>query len=168
MNTRALELLAADGPHPAYPKELDLYGQFVGSWQVANRSFDETTGRWYENSFEWAFGWVLNGRAVQDVIRVPADQTPTGEVWVGTTIRVYDPKLDAWRVNWFGPGAGLFCSLIGRAHGDEIRQDGSQHDGRPIRWNFSDISDTGFTWRGYVSDDDGVTWRLEQEMRATR
>ncbi len=54
-------------------------------------------------SGEWHFGWALEGRAVQDVWIVP----PRGELRrgdaaanvnsYGTTLRVYDPDIDAWR-----------------------------------------------------------------------
>lgn len=161
MTERALELLAAAGPHEAYPQEMDLYGQFVGTWRVHNRYYDEHDGEWHENTREWAFGWVLDGRGVQDVLR--AD-----DGGIGATVRVYDAKLGAWRVHWFGASAGDFGVLTGRRHGEEIWQDGAQHDGRLIRWNFSDITSTSFRWRGYISDDEGATWRLEQEMRAQR
>lgn len=165
---RALQLLGAAGPHPDLGDEAALYGRFVGSWEVANRYLDDSIGRWRVNSFEWAFGWVLDGRGVQDVIRVPPDQMPNGQPGIGTTIRVHDRSIGAWRVNWSGATTGQFCTLIGNAHGEEIRQDGTGTDGRPIRWNFSEITRESFRWCGYVSDDGGVTWKLEQEMRARR
>lgn len=167
-HNRALELLAAAGPHPDLGGQARLYGQFVGSWEVANRYVDDAGGAWRENSFEWAFGWVLDGRGVQDVIRVPPEQMPSGNAGIGTTIRVHDPRIGAWRVSWSGATTGQFCTLIGKAHGDEIWQDGTGTDARPIRWNFSEITPESFRWRGYVSDDGGATWKLEQEMRARR
>lgn len=161
MTNRALELLTARRPELPYPREMDLYGRLLGSWKVANRYFDDSAGTWRENTLDWAFTRILDGHGVQDVLR--GDDGGTG-----TTVRVYDPALGAWRVHWFGVTHGDFGTLTARAHGEEIRQDGTQHDGRPIRWNFSELTDTGFRWRGYISDDDGGSWRLEQEMRATR
>lgn len=157
-----LDALAAGGPHPEHAEALRLYGQFIGSWSVDNRSFDEATGGWQQTRRVWRFGWVLGGRGVQDVLT----DVPGGEA--GTTVRVYDPRISAWRLSWFGPVGGNYCTLVGRPDGDTILQEGTQTDGRPIRWIFSDISSTSFHWQGFVSDDGGTTWRLEQEMRARR
>ena len=44
----------------------------------------------------------------------------------------------------------------------------SQTDGRPIRWNFSNITEESFEWDGWVSDDEGRTWWLEQHIDAKR
>jgi hypothetical protein len=40
--------------------------------------------------------------------------------------------------------------------------------GRLIRWIFSDIEPTSFSWRSQVSADGGRSWRLEQKVRARR
>jgi hypothetical protein len=152
--------LAATAPHPDLPEKLDLYGRLLGSWDIHNRWFDESTGQWRENTLAWHFGRILDGLGVQDVLR--------SERGSGTTVRVYDRREQAWRVSWYGPVRGDFATLLGRAHGDGIHQDGTGTDGRPLRWNFSDIGPDGFRWEGYISDDGGATWRLAQEMRATR
>ncbi|MGH3649007.1 MAG: hypothetical protein ACRDTM_17740 [Micromonosporaceae bacterium] len=71
-------------------------------------------------------------------------------------------------MHWFGVTYGNFVTLTARAQGEEILQEGTQHDGRPVRWTFSEITDTCFLWQGYISDDAGENWRQEQEMRAVR
>ncbi|MCF2527624.1 hypothetical protein [Yinghuangia soli] len=158
-----LQRLAADGPHPGHAKELLLYGRFAGVWRVDHRFLED--GNWHEDTREWTFGWVLGGRAVQDVL-MPSG-VPDPQDRSGTTVRVYDPVLGAWRINWFGPSAGNYCTLIGRAAGDEIHQEGADADGTPLRWNFSDITDVSFTWRGWFRALDGE-WVLEQVMKARR
>jgi hypothetical protein len=45
---------------------------------------------------------------------------------------------------------------------------GTFEDGARLQWRFSEITDTTFTWTGYTSYDEGTSWRLEQEMSATR
>ncbi|TVT51603.1 hypothetical protein FNH05_14435 [Amycolatopsis rhizosphaerae] len=161
--TEMLRLLEADGPHPESRDELMLYGQFAGSWLVHNRFRDGEV--WHEENREWRFGWVLDGRGVQDVL---ANLDGSGDVLAaaGTTVRVYDPALSAWHVHWFGPVRGIYCTLLGRAAGDEIHQEGMRSDGLSIRWNFTDITPESFRWLGFVAE--GDEWRLEQEMHARR
>jgi hypothetical protein len=163
-----LGVLAADGPHPRHAGALMLYGQLVGSWAVDNRYLDQRDGDWHEVPAAWHFGWILDGLGVQDVLVGPAQADPEGQRGIGTTVRVYDPRMDAWRVSWFGATSGEFCTLIGRPDGGGILQEGSGTDGRPIRWRFTDISPESFRWQGLVSDDGGATWRLEQEMHGRR
>lgn len=159
MTESVMRLLPADGPHPDLGDKADLYGRLIGSWDIDNHQYDERTGEWHRSQRECHFRWILNGHAVQDLWGSPSEG-------FGTTVRAYDADIDAWRVHWFAPRS--FCTLVGRADGDDIWQEGTQEDGRPIRWTIVDITPGSFTWRGEISDDDGVTWRLEQEMRARR
>src|SRR5262245_49431751 len=161
MNDAVFRLLQADGPHPDLGDHADLYGRLIGSWDIDNNEYDETTGEWQQYKRECHFRWVLDGRIVQDLWGSP-------ERGFGTTVRAYDSNLEAWRVHWFAPKSAGVCTLIGRADGDRIAQEGTQQDGRPIRWSIVDITPDSFTWLGEISDDGGDTWRLEQEMKATR
>lgn len=155
-----LSLLAADGPDPGYATQLDLYGRFVGSWDIDNRYLDAKTGQWLENSGHWHFGWILAGRGIQDTLEFGARP--------GTTVRLYDTKQDVWRVVWFAPSVGDICRLVGRRDGDGIFQEGTQPDGKAIRWIFKDIEADSFTWQGYVDLAGTGEWVLEQEMHARR
>jgi hypothetical protein len=57
-------------------------------------------------------GWVLEGRAIQDVFAVPG-------LFYGTSLRFYDPRIDAWQVFWSDPLKEVFFGMIGRARGKE-------------------------------------------------
>ncbi len=160
--------LIATGPTPVRPQRMHLFGQLVGSWRAECRFLDEESGAWSEFGTDWIFAYTLGGRAVQDVLVAPSATDPTRMESKGTTVRVYDPVLGAWRVSWFGAVGGDFCTLVATGHRDGIRQDGTQTDGRPIRWNFSSITEDSFEWDGWVSDDEGRTWWLEQHIDATR
>ncbi|WP_295118391.1 hypothetical protein [uncultured Leifsonia sp.] len=161
--------LIATGPTPERPQRMQLFGRLVGSWRADVRFLDETTGAWRESVAEWVFAYTLGGRAVQDVLIARDAADPDLLDGRGSTVRVYDPTLGAWRVNWFGAAAGDFCTLVATPHRrNGIRQDGTQTDGRPIRWNFSNITDDSFEWDGWVSNDEGRTWWLEQHLEATR
>ena len=101
------------------------------------------TARERRRAGEWHFGWALEGRAIQDVWIVP----PRGELRhgdaaanfnsYGTTLRVYDPDIDAWRIQWTDPVTRNFLQMIGRAEGRDIVQLGTRPDGQLARWSFS-------------------------------
>jgi hypothetical protein len=86
----------------------------------------------------------------------------------GTTLRVYDPDIDAWRIQWTDPVTRNFLQMIGRAEGSDIVQLGTRPDGQLARWSFADITANSFLWRGEVSADAGATWRGVTEFTARR
>lgn len=94
------------------------YDQLIGSWEVDVFDY-KPDGTRRVSSGEWHFAWVLEGRAVQDVLIVPPRgarrlrEVPGPGNRYGTTIRVYDPSRDAWNVTWFNPVAGIQGELIG-------------------------------------------------------
>jgi hypothetical protein len=167
-----IEALAAEGPFPAHADKLMLFGQLVGAWDIKGRYFNQAGQVAQERQGEWHFGWVLEGRAIQDVILTPplADRRRTGAPAVdyGTAIRFYDPRLDAWRVVALTPVFGVVVNLIAHSVGDEIVQEGSVPDSKLYRWVFSEISEQSFRWTGYESADEGRTWFLGEEIRGRR
>ncbi|MFC4222257.1 hypothetical protein [Lysinibacter cavernae] len=160
--------LVAEGPTASYPSRMRLFGRLVGSWDISNSFLDEHTGNWAESERSWVFAYVLGGRAIQDVITGSAEGTGSHDQVFGSSLRVYDQSVGLWRVNWFGTATNEFCSLSAIERRGDILQDGTQTDGRPIRWNYLNITDSSFDWEGYVSNDDGSTWWLQQRMTAIR
>lgn len=166
-------VLLSDGPDPAVEASLHLYGRFVGRWSMAVQAFDRS-GAVHHCSGEIAFGWALNGRAIQDVWMIPtlaergrgAPAPVTGN-WYGTTLRVFDPAIDAWHIFWIDPATGFHCRQLGRAVGDDIVQEGALADGTRTRWTFSDIQADAFRWSADVSMD-GSAWRRSLDIRAVR
>lgn len=167
-----LARLAAPGPHPEHADALMLFGRLVGSWDVDARFFDRAGSVTRETTAEWHFGWVLEGRGIQDVLISPRlDErnrpgAPAGEY--GTTVRLYDPRIDAWHVTWNAPVFGANVRLTAREVDGEAVLEGRGPNGNAYRWVFSDVTETTFLWRGYESDDEGRSWWLDEEMRATR
>jgi hypothetical protein len=104
---------------------------------------------------------VLDGRAIQDVWILPG-------VFYGTTLRVYDPGLDAWHILWSDPVRQFYTRQIGRAHGKDIVQVGKNDNGEAVRWSFTEITPASFCWTGERSRDDGQTWELQAKFRAQR
>jgi len=163
--------LAAAGPHPSLGAHADTYGRVIGSWTgTLHRYKDGNVAA--SASVEAHFGWVLEGRAVQDVWITPARadraaSTGAGLNWYGSTLRVFDPAAGAWNAVWTDPMSQLRIELVGRRQGDDVVQIGAR-GGRPIRWTFSAITPRSFTWRGHILSFDGVTWELEVEMKFER
>jgi len=152
-----LALLAADGPHPDHAAELMLFGRFVGAWEMEGWQL-ACDGTQTEQRGEWRFGWVLGGRAIQDVLISRPHE-------LGTTIRFYDPVARAWEITWITPPGRAVRRLVARPDGDEIRLEGRDPAGHLLRWTFTDIAADRFTWNGAASYDDGRSWRLEEVMR---
>jgi hypothetical protein len=160
-----VEALHADGPAGPHADELMLFGRFVGSWRLEWSDADGATA-----TGELHFGWVLGGRAVQDVWIVPGreqPESPSARPFHGSTIRFFDPAIGAWRSTWIEPLNGRVRRFIGRPAGGEIVLLSDEDEPR-LRWRFTDIEPDSFTWRGEISHDAGATWTLEEQMLATR
>jgi len=164
-----LDVLGAGGPHPDHADALMLYGRFVGAWEgrviVTRRD-----GSSREESCEVLFGWVLEGRAVQDVWIGPAradrgdPDRDSGRDMYGTTIRVYDPEHDAWQVTWIEPGSQTCQHMTGGRRGADIVQEYRDDDGALWQWIFTDITPDAFRWIARESSDDGASWLVRNEF----
>jgi hypothetical protein len=154
-----LKGLGAAGPEPSLTKELMLFGQFVGAWQIVECRYLQE-GNWVSSTGEVHFNWILEGRAVQDVWMYH-DVRTGGLSPSGTTIRFYDPERRLWRSVWITPHHRDVDLFIGRKVGDEIvleMQEESKKEGDgDIRWIFSNITPDSFQWRGEESKDRGTT-----------
>lgn len=165
--------LAAPGPAPHLAGSLDLFGRFVGSWDLVVRDLGPDGAPVAEEPGEWHFGWVLGGRAVQDVWIVPSGpgvaDDRRGTVEYGTGVRVYDPASATWTVSWSGAVKQRFHRFTAAAEGDDVVLRGVEGEPGPrLRWTFHDIEPDRFGWRNERSDDGGATWTTVQTMVVTR
>lgn len=165
-----IDALHVPGPAAEQIGKLMLFGQFVGSWDL-EWSGAGADGEPATAVGELHFGWVLGGRAVQDIWIVPGRGQP-GEgqppsAFHGSTIRFYDAAIDAWRSTWVDPVNGRVRRFVGRPADGDIVLVSDEEDPR-LRWRFTDIGPESFTWRGETSDDGGRTWVLDEQMHATR
>ena len=163
-------VLHASGPLDSRAEALSLFGQFVGSWRLDWRG-TTAAGEAASATGELHIGYVLGGRAVQDVWIVPGPGQPgEGEpplAFHGTTIRFFDDALGAWRSTWIEPINGLVRRFIGRptTEGIELLSD---EDHPAFRWRFSEITPRSFLWTAESSSDAGQTWTYDEQMVATR
>ena len=178
-STRTLELgglvtlLPASGRSPEIPESADVYGWLVGSWDLDVLHYRAVDLRSQDMKGEAHFAWVLEGRAIQDVWIMPSASNRTQDSdrnnnMYGTTLRIWDPAIHAWRIRWINPVSGHEERQTGRKIGDEIVQIGARADGTPTRWRFTEITRDSFHWIGESLEPDGKTWKIEGEFRACR
>ena len=151
----------------------DVYGWLVGSWDLKILRYRTADVSGLNLEGEVHFGWVLEGRAIQDVWIMPrrsarAPETDKMNNMYGTTLRVWDRAVKGWRITWINPVSGHHEEQIGRRMGDEIVQIGARLDGTPTRWRYTEMTANSFHWIGEALLPDGVNWRLEGEFLATR
>ena len=154
------EALQSAGPASDRADKMGLYGWLAGDWTMEG-TVHAADGSRHEVQGHIHAGWVLEGRAIQDVWILPG-------FFHGTTLRVYDPNLDAWHILWSDPLKQYFARQIGRAQGADIVQEGRNEAGEAIRWRFTDITENSFCWLGERSLDDGATWQLQARFLARR
>ncbi len=165
-DSEMISVLGAPRPHPSYGNQADIFGRFVGTWDC-DYSFIANNGNVTHKKGELLFGWILDGRALQDIwISYPIH--PKEERKAGTSIRFYDPKTKLWQVVFVAPAYGGIVTVSGGLEGDRIVLRGKDTDGSLIRWSFNDIKQDSFVWRGETSYDQGKSWVLQEEHHMTR
>lgn len=164
--------LFADSPSSELVNVPALYDGLIGSWdlEVIDYAADGTR---HTRTGEWHFGWVLEGRAVQDVLIVPRrrerfDGMPRQGNRYGTTMRFFDPARQFWRIVWINPVTGALNTLDVRREDDRIVHEGDFAPGVRLRWTFADLTRRTFHWIGEFTTDGGTTWTLQAEFFARR
>ena len=89
---RAIEGLFAEGANPEMKENLMLFGQFVGDWDILQDRSLQPDGTWTATRGELHWGWILDGRAVQDVW-MWIDEKTGKLIPEGTTVRFYDRRM---------------------------------------------------------------------------
>lgn len=166
-----IDALHTDRPTPDRADRMALYAFLVGRWEM-DAVYPLEDGSTRRSRGEIHAGWVLEGRAIQDVWIVPTRGTRRAEPewgdFYGTTLRVYDPGLDAWHIFWSDPLKQVYLRQLGRARGRDIVQEGKVETGALTRWSFREITPSSFHWLGERSADEGATWQLQVEFFARR
>jgi len=167
------DVLHSNAPASDRAEKTSLYARLVGRWEMDVVIYKNDGAKHSTHGLVCA-SWVLEGRAIQDVFAVPG-------LFYGTTLRVYDPDLDAWHVLRTDPLNQVYVRLIGRPRGNDIVNEGKEPASLArlygvasaagmevtIRWSFTDIMPSSFNWRSERSID-GVNWQLQREFFARR
>jgi hypothetical protein len=160
-----LTALAFEGPPAERAQDMALYGWLIGSWDMdtLHHRDDGTIEKW---DGECHFGWVLEGRAIQDLWIRP--RRPAPSTMYGTTLRVFDPGIDGWHIIWSDPLNQDYSRQIGRADGKDIVQIGADSRGLQARWRFTEITADSFHWIGEERAAESDPWRVTYEHFARR
>ena len=166
------DAMVAPGRAPEIPPEDDIYGWLVGSWEQELTVYGPD-GSVRRTAGEAHFSWALEGRAIVDVWinprRKDRPSVPSRFAdWYGTTLRVYDPSLRAWRITWRDPSRGVFMDQIARRVGQDIVQEGKGPDGAAYRWTFREITTDSFHWTGELQPPNQTIWTLQVDIRSRR
>ena len=97
------DALISAGPHPQISSANQIFAPFVGSWRLQVSWFDMDGRLSRQERGEWHFSWVLEGRAIQDIWIVPprdARNQRSDLYDYGTSLRFFDPEIQAWRSTW--------------------------------------------------------------------
>ncbi|WP_287319349.1 hypothetical protein [Mesorhizobium sp.] len=132
-----LAALGSKAPPADGAKDMHLYGWLIGSWEMDTiRHLDDGTTE--ESTGEIHFGWVLEGRAIQDIWIRPRRPAPS------------------------------YSRQIGRAEGKDIVQIGEDSRGLKARWRFTEIAADSFHWIGEERSSGNDPWQITYEHFARR
>jgi hypothetical protein len=158
-------LLLASGPAAEHREKLMTFGRLAGCWHFTG-THDNGDGSQTADRGEIQVGWILGGSALQDVWMETHVSEGRPDLF-GTTVRFYDPAIDAWRSVWCNPRTGTMRTFIGRETPEGIAFEGHDGTGRPIRWAFSEMTGQSFLWRAHREVAPG-DWQVYEELRAIR
>jgi hypothetical protein len=166
-NYDMVRALQAAGPNPSLGNGAGVFDRFVGTWDGVYNEFSKD-GKTTRSLGEWTFGWVMDGRVIQDLFIIHPSKTRT-ERYMGATLRYFNPKSKTWGVTFIDPENNAVETLTGGAVGDDrivlLSQD---TDGKQRRWSLVDIRPDSWIFRDEASGDGGKTWRLLEEDHMTR
>jgi hypothetical protein len=159
--------LKAAGPHPSLGDHANDLGRLVGTWDVEYTDFAKD-GTVIHHTGEFIVGWVMDGRAIQDLWIVnPSGTRKDREVY--TDLHYFDSKSRTRRASFVDPENGSILRFTGGAVADDrFVLETQDINNKETRWSFNDIRPDSFVWRNEASSDGGKTWRLQGEDHMKR
>ncbi len=144
-----------------------VFDGLVGTWDVEYTDFLKD-GTVKHASGELIVGWVLDGRAMQDIFTIFPSEAGKDR-YIATTLRYFDSKTGTWRATFVDPANDSIIKFTGVVEGpDRIVFRSQPMDGKELRWSCNDIRRDSFVWREEETRDGGETWLLDAELRMTR
>ncbi|WP_330297079.1 hypothetical protein [Streptomyces sp. NBC_00503] len=144
---------------------------FLGDWDVANRwlaDFLDPDSGWEEFPGTSRATRHFGGAANVDEIEFPTKGSG------GLTLRLYDPALEQWTLNWVSRRTGtLFPPVVGRFEagtGRGVFEGEDTYGGKAVLVRFVwSRTDTGSPrWEQFFSADGGAGWVHNWTMDFTR
>jgi hypothetical protein len=168
--TVGLDLVAAleaTSPNPSLGDQAQVLSRLVGTWDVEYTDFAKD-GKVIHRTGEFIVGWVMDGRAIQDLWIVnPSGKRKEREVY--TDLHYFDSKTRTWRATFVDPEHGSVARFTGGPVGsDRFVLETQDINSEQTRWSFNDIRPDSFVWRDEASSDGGKTWRLQAEYQMKR
>jgi len=160
--------LRATGPHPSLADHASVLSRLVGTWDVEYMDISQD-GKAIHRSGELLVGWVMDGRAIEDLwIVYPSGAGKEREVYAD--VRYFDPKCGTWPAIFIDPQIASVATFTGGAVGDDRIVLDSQDlvAGQTRRWSFNDIRYDSLVFRDDASTDGGKSWRLKSEYHMKR
>jgi hypothetical protein len=159
--------LEATSPNPSLGDQVQVLSRLVGTWDVEYTDFAKD-GKAIHRTGEFVVGWVMDGRALQDLWIVnPSGKRKDREVY--TTLHYLDPKSRTWRATFVDPEHGSIARFTGGPVGnDRFVLETPDLGNQTNRWSFNDIRSDSFVYRDEASNDGGKTWRLQSEYQMKR
>ena len=168
--SRELEIqdLPAGRPADGLARQLELFGQFVGDWDLRSETY--VAGRTERNVGRMHMRWILYGTALQDVWTSDAPEQRPGlpRKSFGTTLRYFDENAKVWRIVWVAPIEGGVQTFVAREVKGQIVLDAQTSTGEKERWIWANYTADSFDWRSEESSDGGSTWKVTQRIWGKR
>lgn len=159
--------LEARGPNPSLGIHAVVINRLAGTWDVKYTDYSRN-GKVTHRTGELTFGWVMDGRVMQD-LWVVNPSAPDKDREVYTDLFFFDPKTNAWLSAFVDPEHPSVARFTGHTGGDNRLVIESQDFGtEETRWSYNDIRSDSFVYRAEVSSDGGKTWKLQSEYHMSR
>jgi hypothetical protein len=160
--------LQAHSPHSSLAEQAKVFARLVGAWDVEYTDFTKS-GKTLHRTGELRFGWVMDGRVLQDVWVVdPSGTSQEREVY--TDLFYFEPKSGSWHAASVDPYAASVATFVGNPIGDDriVLESRDLEPTQVHRWSFNDIGPGSLVFRDEASSDDGKTWKLKSEYHMKR